>query len=328
MTSRERAAYGVRWLLALWRSVFEIERRVQGHRHDLIFANRTFAWLVAAALSKRLDMPYVIRGGSRLSHPGLSVGLTLLNRAARPAAAFYNCGAVAQAIGSRLRCPAYPLPNAIDLESFAPGAGSARDAARAKLGLPLDGPLIGLAARPAPEKGFDLFAEVAARVSAKKPEARFVVAGEFGWRTHYQAKLRRAGLGEVVRFLGHVDAMPDFFRAVDIVVLTSRARSIEASPNALLEAMATGTSIVATAVGGVPELIRDGIDGHLTRDADGPMFADLVLKLIDAPRHRDELARAARARAVLHHGISGVVGELAHDLRTIVSACSGGEPHP
>src|SRR5258706_214779 len=138
------------------------------------------------------------------------------------------------------RRPSSRLRNAIAFRGSGPAQGTARDAPAARLGLPRQCPLVGLAARPAPEKGFDLFAEVAARVSAKKPDVRFVVAGEFGWRAHFEASLRRAGLGEVVRFLGHVDAMADFFRAVDLVVLTSRARSIEASPNALPEAMAVG----------------------------------------------------------------------------------------
>jgi glycosyltransferase involved in cell wall biosynthesis len=321
-TPAERAQHMARWLAALSRSVGEIERRIRGSRHDLIFANRTFAWLVAAALSRKLEVPYVIRAGSRLSHPALSVGLWLLDRAAPPVAAFYNCRAVETAVGSRLRCPSYSLPNAIDLQRFAPGPGNAREAARARLGLSGDGPLIGLAARPAPEKGFDLFAEMAARVSAKKPEARFVVAGEFGWRAHYEASIRRAGLGQAVRFLGHVDAMPDFYRAVDVVVLTSRARSIEASPNALLEAMAVGRPVVGTAVGGVPELVRHGVEGFLTRDADARTFAELVLELIDSPALRHELARAGR-RAAFDRRTSVVVGDLARNLRAIASASSG-----
>jgi glycosyltransferase involved in cell wall biosynthesis len=320
-TRAESARSMARWLRALSRSVREIERRIGRNRPDLIFANRTFAWLVAAALSRTLDLPYVIRAGSRLSHPALSLGLSLLDHAAPPAAAFYNCRAVERAVGSRLRCPAYSLPNAIDLQRFEPGQGNVRDAARARLGLPRQCPLVGLAARPAPEKGFDLLAEVAARVSAKKPDVRFVVAGEFGWRARYEASFRQAGLGEVVRFLGHVDAMPDFFRAVDMVVLTSRARSIEASPNALLEAMAVGRPIVATAVGGVPELVRHRIEGYLTRDADARTFAELVLELIDSPTRRYELGRAGR-RAAFDRRTAVVVGELARNLRAIVSASS------
>ena len=222
MTLGENAGYLAYWLRALRSSAREIERATRGQHFDLIFANRTFAWLVAAMLSRRLRVPYVIRVGSRPSHPALLPALSLLGSLAKPAAAFYNCRAVERAFGARLRCPAYGLPNAIDTDRFSPGKSQS---ARAKLGLSVEGPVIGLAARPAPEKGFDLFANVVRGVCASRPGARFVVAGEFGWRRHYQAKLHSMGLGGAVQFLGHVATMPDFYRAADIVILTSRERS-------------------------------------------------------------------------------------------------------
>lgn len=304
------------WLESLARSTTAIERSMRKGRYDLIFANRTLAWLVAASLSRRLDVPYVIRAGSRLAHRGLALGLPLLDHAARPAAVFSNCQAVDRAIASHFHAPRYFLPNAVDPEEFAPGASAP---ARARFKLPLGVPLIGLAARPAPEKGFELFARVVARVRARRPDARFVVAGEFGWREHYESQLWAAGLGDATRFLGHVDAMSDFFRAVDVVVLTSRAQSIEASPNALLEAMATERPIVATAVGGVPELIANGQEGYLIREDDDAQFAARVIDLVDAPERRAAFGRAGRERAVSHHQVSVVVSALARDLRDIAT---------
>jgi glycosyltransferase involved in cell wall biosynthesis len=148
---------------------------------------------------------------------------------------------------------------------------------------------------------------------------RFVVAGEFGWRAHYESQFRAAGIGAAVQFLGHVDAMGDFFRALDVVVLTSRKGSIEASPNALLEAMATGRPIVATAVGGVPELIEHGREGRLVEPDDAAHFADHVTVLLTSPGHRAELGRAGRRRALLHHRASMVVARLSEHLRAVVA---------
>src|SRR5262249_36035301 len=158
-----------------------------------------------------------------------------------------NCNVVDDAIGSRLGAPRYLLPNAVDTRTYAPGSPLI---ARTLLGLPPWVPLVGLAARPSPEKGFDMLARVVARVRARRPSAGFVVAGEFGWRARYEAGFRALGLRDAVRFLGHVDRTVDFFRAVDVAILTSHARSVEASPNALLEAMAVGRPVVSTAVGG------------------------------------------------------------------------------
>lgn len=310
-----------RSVTALWRSVSEIERRVRGQRLDLIFANRTYAWLVAALLSRRIRVPYVVRVGSRLAHPALALGLDVLDRVLPPAAAFCNCRAVEDDVASHLRCPAYPLPNAIDVDRFAPGPPGAERAARIRLGLPLDAPLVGLAARPAPEKGFDFFERLVARVHDARPGTRFFVAGEFGWRRRYEERIFAAGLGEVVRFLGRVDAISEFLRAMDVVILTSRERSIEASPNALLEALALGRPVVATAVGGVPELVRHGREGFLAPPDDVPSFAAGLVELLDNPRLRREMGRAGSAVA-LRRRVPDVVSELARNLEALLPSAA------
>jgi glycosyltransferase involved in cell wall biosynthesis len=318
-TIAARVRAGAAYLRAPFRAASEIERQVRGRRFDLIFANRTFAWLVAARLARRLGVPYVIRAGSRPAHPLLAVGLELLGRAAPPAAALYNCRAVERAIAPRLRVPSFLLRNAVDVRRFSPASAAEQAVARARLGLPRDALLVGLAARPAPEKGFDLFARMVATVCASDPRARFVVAGDFPWRAHYEAELRSAGLGGAVRFLGHVNGMVDFFRSVDVAVLTSREHSIEASPNALLEAMASGLPIVSTAVGGVPELVAHAREGYLTRDGDAEEFAARVLALLRVPALRREMGARGRLRAE-EHRVPLVVGELAQRLRAIASS--------
>jgi glycosyltransferase involved in cell wall biosynthesis len=315
----QRLRRGAEWVRALTQATVQVERRTRGHRFDLIFANRTFAWLVAAALSARLRVPYVIRAGSRPAHPALSFGLEVLGRTSHPAAAFYNCAAVEAAIAPHLRCPSYRLPNGVDLSRFAPASDHERAAARSRLGLGAKDLLVGVAARPAPEKGFDFLAEVSARLRARQPEARVLVAGEFGFRAHYEARLRAAGLGEYVRFLGNVPSMPDFFRSVNVVVLTSRERSIEASPNALLEAMASGLPVVSTAVGGVPELLRHGREGYLVREDDAAEFAARVLELLGSVERCEALGRCGRARAEAHHRNSVIVADLARNLRIVAS---------
>jgi glycosyltransferase involved in cell wall biosynthesis len=309
---------------AVARAASDIERLVRDERCDLVFANRTTAWLIAAAASVRLGVPYVIRAGSRPAHPWLVLGLRALDRVSPPAAVFSNCVAVDRTIGAWFRVPRYIVANAVDLDVFSPGSPAP---ARARLGLPPATPLVGLAARPAPEKGFELFARVVTRVRARRPDVRFVVAGEFAWRGHIEAQLRAAGLGGSVRFLGHVHQMSDFFRAVDVVVLTSKASSIEASPNALLEAMATARPIVATDVGGVSELVSHGLEGYLMDEEDASGFADHVVRLLCWPEGRVRLGRAGRERA-MGHGVSAVVATLAHDLRDVVRRLNrGAESH-
>ncbi len=315
-TPQNNIRYLGSWLVHLRRSVDALERMVRWEPCDLIFANRTFAWLVAAAVSRRTSIPYVIRAGSRAAHRSYLLGLPLLDRAAPPTAVFTNSQAVESEIASHFHAPHFLLRNAVDTEEFSPGPSVL---ARARLGLPARVPLIGLAARPAPEKGFELLGRVVTRVRMERPDALFLVAGEFGWRTHYEQQLRREGHGDTVRFLGHVDDMADFYRAVDVVVLTSRARSIEASPNALLEAMATARPVVTTAVGGIPELIDHGREGYLTGENDDAAFADHLLDLLEWPERRLDMGRAGRSRAVSRHRVESVIATLARDLWAIAA---------
>lgn len=317
-----RASYGASWLWSVHHAAREVERRVRGLPFDLIFANRTFAWLVAATLSRRLRVPYVIRAGSRPVVPSLKHLLPLLDRAAPPAALFTNCRALERDLAPHLRCPAYLLPNAVDVARFAPCSRSESAAARIRLGLSPSAPLIGLAARPAPGKGFDLLEQVALRVRRRLPSAEFVLAGDFGWRRTYERRFSAAGLRSTVRFLGRVDRMEDFFRAVDVAVLTSRERSIEASPNALLEAMSAGRPIVATSVGGVPELVEDGRSGCLVPDGDASTFASRIVELLDDPQRSSAFGAAGRAFALAHHPTSVVVSNLARDLAKVASVVS------
>ena len=303
---------------ALLSAADDIERRLKGWQPDLIFANRTFAWLVGARLSRRLGVPYAIRAGSRPAHDALGPAMSLLDRVARPAAVFYNCRAVKESIASRFDAPAYELPNVVDLERFAPASKEEQRHARADLGLALEAPIVGLAARPAPEKGFDFLAEIIARVVAREPRTRFAVAGDFGFRRAYEARFHALGLAQAVTFLGHVD-VARFFRAVDVVVLTSRTRSIEASPNAFLEAMAAGRPIVATAVGGIPELVTHGEEGYLVHDGDAATFTHRLLGLLRVPELRRALGGQGRERAVQRHQPSTVVEQLARDLRRVAS---------
>jgi glycosyltransferase involved in cell wall biosynthesis len=124
-------------------------------------------------------------------------------------------------------------------------------------------------------------------------------------------------LKDAVRFLGQLDAVEDFFRSVDVVLMTSRERSIEASPNALLEAMACGRPVVATRVGGVPELVLDGLQGYLVPDGDASAFARRLLDVLDDDERRTAFGRAGRSIAVSHHRPSSVVSEFARDLARV-----------
>ena len=122
-----------------------------------------------------------------------------------------------------------------------------------------------------------------------------------------------------VRFAGHVEDVPAFLRDLDVFVLPSAA---EAHPNALLEAMSCGLPCVASAVGGVPEMLEGGRCGVLVAPNDPAGLADALAQLARCPQRRFELARAARHRVCRQYGMDRMIGRYA-DLYRMVSRAEG-----
>lgn len=304
--------YGADWVRAIARSAKELIEIAAEHAPDVIVANRTVGWLVAAPVAQALGIPWVARAGSRMVSRLGPVGIMGMQlRWPAPAALLVNCAAVGEDVGPWFDAPVHDLPNAIDTARFHPRR-------LATVSVPAGARVVGIAARPAPEKGLDFLLDVVAEVRRRVPEALFLWAGAFGWQPVFEERVRRAGLEGALRFLGHVDDVPGFYAACHAVVLTSRRRSIEGSPNALLEAMAMERPVVATAVGGVPELVRHGVEGFLADDGDVDGFATGLEALLNDRALSAQLGAAGRRRVLARHSIPRVVATLAARLRAVV----------
>lgn len=177
--------------------------------------------------------------------------------------------------------------NGIDAWAFRP----ARDAAavRAELGLADRRRVIVMAGRMTPQKGWDILLEAAARLAAIRADLAWVLVGDGPLRA---ALTRRAAeLGVPARFTGARADMADLLGCADLVVLASRSEGL---PFTLLEAMALGKPVVATRVGGVPEVVEEGRSGRLVPRDDPAALAAAIAGVLDAP---DALAMGARGRA-------------------------------
>lgn len=180
--------------------------------------------------------------------------------------------------------------NGIEVERFATGE---RVATRVALGVPPGAPLLLTPARLHPAKGHrDLLAALA-EVRRLRPEATLLLAGEGPERGALETLSRALGQASAVRFLGHREDLPDLLAAADLVVLPSRAEGL---PAALLEALAAGRAVIATAVGGVPEAVEDGREARLVPAGAPPALAAAILELLASSALRTELERAGRAR--------------------------------
>jgi glycosyltransferase involved in cell wall biosynthesis len=174
-----------------------------------------------------------------------------------------------------------------------------REELRARHGL--TGPTLVFSGRLVPQKDLGTLLEAAALV----PEAQLLVAGEGEERSRVNSRAR--ALGALPR-----NEVLELLRAADLAVLSSRWENF---PHALVEALAVGTPVVATAVGGVPEIVRDGVNGVLVPPGDPAGFADGIRRALAA---RDRLAPAA-ATSVEQFAPDRTYGRLEEILREVAA---------
>lgn len=164
--------------------------------------------------------------------------------------------------------------------------------------------LIGAVGRLYPEKGHEYLIEAVALLRASGYSVRCVILGEGPQAGELQALIERLGLGEQVQLLGRRDDVDRILRELDVAVLCSIR---EGSPLAMLEYMAAGAPIVATGVGGVPELIDDSVHGLLVSGADPQALSDGIARLLDDRALAERLGSAARERRAAEFDLDGLV---------------------
>jgi glycosyltransferase involved in cell wall biosynthesis len=186
------------------------------------------------------------------------------------------------------------IPNGIDTEEFHPPIKDARVNARKRLAIPEQAFVIGGVGRLVKQKNFTLFLEVAARVLVSHPDLQFVIAGTGPLEADLKAKADRMGLSGKVRFLGHVDDRVGLYHALDVLLMTS---NFEGTPMVLLEGMATGLPVIASAVDGIAEVCTQGHDAVLVTPGDPEAFSRALSFLIDKEGAIETVAANARKTA-------------------------------
>jgi glycosyltransferase involved in cell wall biosynthesis len=169
-----------------------------------------------------------------------------------------------------------------------------RSATRSALGLGEQDITVGIVAALRPEKDHETFLRAAAQVAAADTRARFLIVGDGRTRPALEELAGRLGISDRVLFTGARDDVAAVLSAVDVFVLSSF--TIECFPMALLEAMAASRPAVCTAVGGVPEMLEDGVTGYLVPPRDPDALAARLLMLLADDDGRRRFGAAARAR--------------------------------
>lgn len=201
--------------------------------------------------------------------------------------------AVLDSIPSRLQPRTEVVVHGIALDRVRAYA-KLRDEVRAELGLAPGEVLIGTIANFRAQKGYPDLLEAARQVLATGVPARFVAIGQGAAEPEIREMVRSFDLGERFRLLGYQEDALRFLAAFDVFVLASL---FEGLPLALMEALALGVPIVSTAVGGVPELVTDSVEGLLVPPGRPELLAGALLTMVQDPERRRAMGRAALARS-------------------------------
>jgi glycosyltransferase involved in cell wall biosynthesis len=189
----------------------------------------------------------------------------------------------------------------IDTARFHPGVSG--EAVRAELGL--RGPVVGLVANIRGSKGHRFFLDAARDVLRRHPDTRFVIVGDGIGFDDVRRRVAELGLEPHVIMTGFRRDIPEVMAALDVLVLPS-VKS-EAMSQVIPQALAVGTPVVGTAVGGTPELVRDGDTGRLVPPADATALAAAIADLLAAPARARELARRGQAEVLARHSMDAAM---------------------
>jgi glycosyltransferase involved in cell wall biosynthesis len=202
------------------------------------------------------------------------------------------------------------IPAGVKLDDFTDPEGG--EAALRSLGLAAAGaargPIIGSVAMFRGSKGHDHLLDAFARVHARRPDARLLLVGDGGRREWAEGLARQRGLGAAVTFTGFRTDVPALLSAMDCFALASTRT--EGVPQSLLQAAAAGVPLVASRIGGIPEVVEDGVTGLLVPPEDpGALAAALEATLAD-PAAAATRARAARKRCEERFSHTAAIGRL------------------
>jgi glycosyltransferase involved in cell wall biosynthesis len=162
---------------------------------------------------------------------------------------------------------------------------------RAELGIEAGAPVIGAVGTLRPQKAHHVLVRAAQLLARERPDVQVLLVGDGSERQTLERLARELGIEDKVRFLGHRTDVPDVLRALDVAVCSS---DFEGSPLAVMEYMDAGLPVVATTVGGVPDLIEPGVHGLLVPPRDPTALAAAIADLLREPERA--AAMAARAR--------------------------------
>jgi glycosyltransferase involved in cell wall biosynthesis len=178
---------------------------------------------------------------------------------------------------------------------------------RAQLGIQLGKPVIGCVALLRPQKAHHVLLRATALLVREWPDIQVLLVGDGPERQALERLARELGVDQAVRFLGYRNDISDVLTALDVAVSCS---DFEGSPAAILEYMDAALPVVATAVGGVPDLIEPGVQGLLVPPQDPTALAGAIAEVLRDPARRRAMGASGRERRHAEFGIDAFMQRL------------------
>jgi len=203
--------------------------------------------------------------------------------------------------------------NGVDLAQF---RTSTDRGVLAEFGFAENDPVVGIVAVLRPEKDHVSLLRAARTVVDELTNARFLIIGDGPTRPQLEALCTELGITPNVHFAGSRDDVARLLPAIDVFVLTSTS---ECFPISVLEAMACARPAVCSAVGGIPEVIKDGETGYLVPPKDPPQLAARLVRLLQDPLTARRMGRAARARVEAEFDLDCSIAAAQQAIEDVVS---------
>jgi glycosyltransferase involved in cell wall biosynthesis len=178
---------------------------------------------------------------------------------------------------------------------------------RKEFGIASDARVIGTLSQLRPQKGLEVLIEASETLAERFPGIVVLIAGRGSEEQRLRTLIRDKGLEKVVLLAGPRQDVPEFLQALDVAVSCSH---FEGSPLSVMEYMAAAKPIVATSVGGVPDLIEDGVHGLLVPRGDAREVADAVTGLLNAPDRAAAMGQSACERQQREFSLRTMVSSL------------------
>ncbi len=281
--------------------VTRLARLLRDRRIDVVDA-RLWRGIALGTVAGRMAGVRAVVGTDYMAHHWAKPAFRPLGSALHAGLDTFVCDSQAR-LDEILACFRWPprgamVPNGIPV----PVARRARREMAAHFGLPHDVPIVGQIARLQPFKGQHLLLEAAPRILERAPDAHFLICGYAQLSDDYARRLRddvaRLGLRDRVRIAPYPGPSADVWTLTD---LHCHPTLLDSSPIAILEGMALGRPVVTTAIGGIPELVADGVTGRVLPPGRPDLVAEAVADLLLDPAEARRLGDGARARYAARH---------------------------